>query len=334
MESTSVHRPSRRAVLAAALAMAGTGLHVPSALAQGGKVTRLYVGFPPGGSTDVVARLIATHLNKPSAPAIVENVPGAAGRLGVMRVKGSPADGQHVLVAPEALMVLYPHVYRKLAYEPFKDFAPVASVGSIAFSLVVSTAIVPPSVKTLQDLAAWVRANPKHANYATGGAGTPMHFVGVMVARHLGLPLTHVAYRGATPMVQDLLGGQIAMGVTVLGDSLPHLDSGKIRVIAVRSPQRSRYLPGAPTFGELGAPEIQAQESFSVFVPAGTPSGVIERLADAVREAVGQAEFQEALAKLASEPMVLGPAESARQLQQALERWRPVVQASGFSIDD
>ncbi len=331
--SSHIHLWRRRALLQATSATALALALGRPAFAQN-RVTKFVVGFPPGGSTDVVARLVAAHQKKPGAVAIVDNVPGAAGRLAVMRVRGSAPDGGNVLVSPAAMMTLYPHVYNKLAYDPLKDFVPVTSVGNIGFALVVSNAVVPPQVKTLQELAAWLRANPKHANYASGGAGTPMHFVGVMVARHLGLSLTHVAYRGATPMVQDLLGGQIAMGVTVLGDSLPHVSTGKLRVIAVSTPQRSQYLPEAPTFGELGAPDIQAQEGFGLFLPAGAATEVVGRLAADVREAIQTAEFKEALTKLACEPSAPAPEEFARQLRADLDRWRPVVKASGFSIDD
>lgn len=322
----------RRSVLAAgAAALAGW----PAlGRAQAPRLSRFFVGFPPGGSTDVVARLVATQAKGFADTTIVENVPGAAGRLAVTRVKSSPPDGSAVLVSPAAMMTLYPHVYRKLAYDPLKDFVPVTAVGTVAFSLVVSSAVVPAQVRTLAELGDWLRAHPKLASFASGGAGTPMHFVGVMVARHLNQDLTHVAYRGATPMVQDLAGGQIALGVTVLGDALPHIEGGKLRAIAVSSTQRSPYLPQVPTFAELGAPQIVAQENFGLYLPAGASEATVQRLAAAAKRSLDAPAVKEGLAKLACAPTTLGPAEFRQFLERDLAHWQPVVQASGFSLDE
>ncbi len=161
-----------------------------------------------------------------------------------------------------------------------------------------------------------------------------MHFVGEMVARHLAQPLTHVAYKGATPMLQDLLGGQIAVGVTVLGDSLPHLGGGKIRVLGVTSPRRSPYLPNAPTLGELGAPQIVAQEWFGVFLPAGASPELVRHMAQSVQNTLQLADVKAALAKLACDPQSLSSADFGRTLQEDLTRWGPVVQATGFKLDE
>lgn len=323
----------RRRWLQGAALTAAAGLS-PVGWSQSGRPARLLVGFPPGGSTDVVARLVGGHYRVGGGTAIVENVPGAAGRLAVTRVKASAPDGGVVLVSPAAMMTLYPHVYKQLAYDPLKDFIPVAAVGTISFALVASAAAVPASVKTLPDLVAWYQANPKLASFASGGAGTPMHFVGVMVAKHAGLDLTHVAYRGAAPMVQDLLGGQVAVGVTVLGDSLPHVPSGKLRVIAISGPKRSSYLPEAATFIEQGAPNIVTEENFGIYLPAGAAPEAVERWHGVVREALAAGDVKDGLAKLACEPSTMSQPAFAASIAAELQRWGPVVKASGFSLDD
>jgi tripartite-type tricarboxylate transporter receptor subunit TctC len=334
MQAIERGRATRRQWLALAGAAAAAGTGNTWAQAASSRLARFYVGFPPGGSTDVVARLVATQLKGYADTVIVENLPGAAGRLAVSRVKGSAPDGNSVLVSPAAMMSLYPHVYTRLAYEPLTDFVPVTAVGTVAFCLAVSNAAVPAQVRTLNDLGEWLKANPKERSYASGGAGTPMHFLGVMVAKHLNQDLTHVAYKGAAPMIQDLLGGQVAFGFTVLGDSLPHIESGKLRAIAVSSPQRSPYLPQVPTFGESGAPQIQAQENFGLYLPAGAPAERVQRLAASVRDAMNSPELKAGLAKLACAPTAMSSAEFRQFLEADLNRWRPVVKASGFSLDE
>jgi tripartite-type tricarboxylate transporter receptor subunit TctC len=332
MHSIDPRFPGRRRFLALAAAAAVSGR--AAAQAASTRLARFYVGFPPGGSTDVVARLLASQLKGYADTVIVENLPGAAGRLAVARVKSSAPDGASVLVSPAAMMSLYPHVYTRLAYEPLKDFTPVTAVGTVAFCLAVSSAAVPAQVRTLAELAEWLRGNPKARSYASGGAGTPMHFLGVMVAKHFNLDLTHVPYKGAAPMVQDLLGGQIAFGFTVVGDSLPHIESGKLRAIAVSSVERSPYLPLVPTFAESGAPQILSQENFGLYLPAGAPPERVQRLAAGVRDAMGSAEVKAGLAKLACAPTAMSPTEFRQFLEADLQRWGPVVKASGFSLDE
>src|SRR5690606_19513265 len=174
---------------------------------------------------------------------------------------------------------------------------------------------------------------PELASYASGGSGTPMHFIGVMLEQALKLPLTHVPYKGATPMVQDLVGGQIPLGVTVIGDSLPHIESGKLRALAVASPQRSVYLKDVPTFAELGAPEVSVQEWFGVYLPKGASKGVVTEWHNIVSTAVESAPVQELLKSSTYEPAHALPDVFAQQLKAESTKWGEVVRASGFSIE-
>jgi tripartite-type tricarboxylate transporter receptor subunit TctC len=300
-----------------------------------GPATRFIVGFPAGGSVDIVARLVAERVGETlGTPAIVENVSGAGGRLGVERVKQSAPDGFTVLVAPAAIMTLYPHIFTKLSYVPATDFIPVAPLCMLGFSLVVSTSAVPDNVKTLQDLIAWFKANSGKASYASGGTGTPMHFIGAMLAQHAGLELTHVAYRGAAPMIQDAVAGQVPVAATTITDSLPHIETGKLRPIAATTRQRSPFLPNVPTFVEAGAANIVVEEWFGLFVPAGTPEAVVNRLNAAVAKAVSDATVKERLRQLGLVPLTASAADFAQMVKAGTEAWAPVVEATGFKIDE
>lgn len=328
----------RRALLSTlgGLALSGiTGLPNAFAASASSRPVRMLVGFPAGGSTDVAARAIAAQARTAGGRnIIVENIAGAAGRLAVDRLVGSEPDGVTVLVAPTATMALFPHIYRSLRYQPETDITPVAPICSLTFSLMLSNEVVPSSVQNLEQLKAWFQQNPEKASYASGGAGTPMHFIGVMLEQALGLPLTHVPYKGAPPMVQDLIGGQVPVGMVVIGDGLPHIKSGKLRPIAVAAAQRSVYLKDVPTFAELGAPEISVQEGFGVYLPAGASPEVVGEWHDMVSKAVDTQPVQELLISSSYEPAHADPGVFAQQIRDASAKWAAVVEKSGFSIEE
>ena len=310
------------------------GLPRQAAAADSG-VARTLVGFPPGGSTDVVARAVAAYARDTNGrPIVVENLAGASGRLAVTRLASSPADGSVTMVAPAATMTLFPAIYRKLGYDPQRDFTPVTSICSFTFALIASNAALPAEVQSVADLEQWFKQNPGRASYASGGAGTPMHFVGVMLAKALGIELVHVPYKGATPMVQDLIGGQVPVGITVIGDALPHIEAGKLRALAVTSPQRSPHLPDVPTFIEAGAPDVLAQEWFGLFLPAGAPADAVARWHDTVAQALETDDVQTLLRTATYEPDISEPQAFADLLASERARWASVVKASGFSIEE
>lgn len=322
--------------LCATLAAAGLALAAAPAQAQTtiGKPLRIVVGFPPGGSTDVIARLMADQLRGTYAPSVVvENRPGAAARLAVQAVKAGDADGSQVLITPVSIMTIYPHVYRKLGYDPLADFAPVSSVAAVTFGLSISSA-VPASVRTLGDYVAWAKANPKDANFGSPAAGATPHFVGVMLGRATGAPLNHIPFKGGAPLVNDLLGGQVQSGVNVLPELVPHAGSGKLRILGVSGARRSSYLPGVPTFEEAGVQGVRAAEYFGVFAPARTPAPVVAALNSAIAQALKAKPLVEGLQKLSFEIAGESPAEFAAIVKSELERWGPIVKASGFSLDE
>jgi tripartite-type tricarboxylate transporter receptor subunit TctC len=230
-------------------ALAAATLALPAALAQD-RTTRIWVGFPPGGSADVIAQLLAEKLKTSLGQnVLVENKPGAAGRLILGELKRMAPDGQNLVLSPSGAMVIAPHLYATLPYDPIKDFTPVSRI--VTFDFAVTAGPGAPA-GDLKSVLAWMKANPTKANYATSGAGTVPHFAGMLLSQAAGVPLTHVAYRGGAPAAQDLIGGQVPLMVDTASETIEHHKAGKVRILAVTGEQRSRALPDVPTLKELG----------------------------------------------------------------------------------
>jgi len=326
-------RMTRRAFLLAASALA-----LPLARSAAAQTTtkplRIIVPFPAGGGTDVAARLIADKLRGNYAPAvIVENRVGASGRTGVEAVARAAPDGTTLLFTPDFLMTVYPHSFRKLSYDPLADFTPIALIARSGLALAAGPAL-PAEVKTVRQYVDWARANPKQAFYATTAAGGTPHFVGVMLARDAGVALSPVHYKGGAPALQDLMGGQIAVSINPIGELLPQLPAGKIRVLAVTSAQRSKFLPDVPTMTESGFPNIVISPWLGFFAPGKTPPDMVKRLANGVTDATQHGEAQIGMLKLGMEPQAMSPLAFREIVRQDLERWGPIVQASGFKAED
>jgi tripartite-type tricarboxylate transporter receptor subunit TctC len=326
---------NRRKIVLAAAAAAAAPAMAPWARGQTtGRNLRIVVPFPAGGGTDVLARIIAEKLRGNYAPVVlVENKVGASGRTGVESVKNAAPDGTTLLFTPDFLLTVYPHSFRKLAYDPLKDFTPIALVARSALGLAAGPGL-PDSIATVKDYVAWARANPRKAFYAdTSPGGTP-HFVGVMLSQASGVPLTPVHYKGGAPALQDLVGGQVPVSINPLSELLPQLRSGKIRLLAVTSPERSRFVPEVPTMTESGFPSIAFSSWLGFFAPAHVPQDVVKRLANGIADATAHGEAQQSILKFAMEPAAMTPVGFAATLKADLERWGPIVKASGFSAED
>jgi len=296
-------------------------------------VGKIVVGFPPGGTVDVVARRLADKIKGTFAEnVIVDSKPGAGGRIALEAVKNAGADGLTSVLTPSSMVVVYPHVYRKLSYDPSRDFAPVMPVCANALAFVAGPA-VPESVKTLPQFVEWAKADKK-GTYGSPAAGSMLHFMGIVFRNKAGIELTHVPYRGMAPAIQDLLGGSVSTCLGTLGDFLPHLASGKLRPLAVTSPQRSRFMPNVPTFAEQGYAEATGMDWFGLLMHAKTSPDAINKLRAAVRTALADPATVETLDKLGFEPLDLSSAAFSQRIKQETDFWAPIVKASGFSAED
>jgi tripartite-type tricarboxylate transporter receptor subunit TctC len=291
-------------------------------------------GFPAGGMGDMVARPMSERLRgRYATNLLTESKVGAGGRIAVEHVKRSAPDGLTILQIPSSPMVLYPHIYKKLNYDPVADFIPVTSTVSYAFSFTAGPGL-PADIKSVEDYLKWARANPKQANYGVPAAGSALHFAGMMLSKASGVELTSVAYRGGAPLLQDVLGGQIPVSFNVLGEVLPHVRAGRLRTLAMTTPQRSPFLPDTPTMVELGFKDISMLESLGWHLPAKTPMDIVRRLNALVRETLQSADFVEALAKNGLQPLHQSPEDFAALLKRDSAHWAAAAKTTGFTAED
>ncbi|NMJ40107.1 twin-arginine translocation pathway signal protein [Roseomonas sp. JC162] len=314
----------------ATLGLIAAGAAVPAARAQTvPRPARVIVGFPPGGSSDVVARLYAERLRGLYAPTlVVDGRVGAAGRIAVEFVKGADPDGLTYLQTPASMLTLQPHVFpREVRYDALTDLIPVSTVCSYPFAFAV------PKDHPAQTLPAWIdwaKAQRAELPWASPAAGSAPHFIGIMLAKKAGLNMTHVPFRGAAPAVQDLIAGRLTCFIGVLGDVSPHQGQG-LRLLAVSSPARNPRFPEVPTFAELGHPDLNKDEWFGALLPANTPAPIVEGLHRAIRAAAATPEMIAALDRLEYMPTTSdSPAAFAARIRQEREDWGAVVRESGF----
>ena len=293
------------------------------------KSARLVVGFPPGGSLDVVARLLAEHVKGYAPSVIVDNRAGAGGRIALEGVKNAEPDGSVMVLTPGDQLTLFPHVYQRLSYDPLKDFAAVTVVCSFPYVLAIGP-MVPANVTTLAQFVAWCRANPRLATYGSPGTGTRPHFLGVVLARAAGFEFVHLPYKGGASALQDLLGGQIPASISVLSNALPHVQSGSLRALVTTALQRSPLLPDVPTAKEVAYPGLEAVEWFGIFLPAKTPASIVSALHKAVQAALESDALKAGLRKQAFDVAGLPPVDLVSLMKADTERWGGIVKASGF----
>lgn len=309
--------------------LTAAALATPLALAQD-RSLRIWVGFPPGGSADVIARLLAEKLKgQLGQNVIVENKPGAAGRLVLGELKRMAPDGQNLVLSPSGAMVIAPHLYASLPYDPIKDFTPVSRI--VTFDFAVTAGPGAPA-GDLKSVLAWMKANPAKANYATSGAGTVPHFAGLLLSQAAGVPLTHVAYRGGAPAAQDLIGGQIPLMVDTASETIEHHKAGKVRILAVTGEQRSRALPDVPTLKEQGI-DSAADAFFGLYGPPGMAADAVARIDRAVADALRAPDMQERIYGFGLVPNHAPGAQLAVTQAEHLKRWETPIKASGFKAE-
>lgn len=299
------------------------------ALAQDKQPLKILVGFPPGGSADVIARLVADAMRDDFSQVIVENRPGAGGRIALNAVKNARPDGQTVIVLPSGPMVMFPHVYRKLEFDVLKDFTPVSLLARFQFGVVAGPAS---GVKTLPELLAKGKADAKHATYGTAGPGTLPHFMGVLLEQSTGVTFTHVPFQGSSPANTALLGGHVAYKFDVVSETAEHHKAGKVRILAVTGPRRDPQVPEVPTLKEQGV-DMEATAWFGMYGPANLPRDTLQRLEKAVAGAVHKPALHERLAKLGYEPVGSTSAELGEVQRADLARWEKPIKSTGVTLD-
>lgn len=320
------HALARRRLLLAALAGAATGVQ-----AQAGKPIRLVVPFTPGGSTDILARALAPKLSAALGQnVLVDNKPGAGGSLGAAdAAKGEP-DGSVLLMGHIGTLAVNPAIYTKLAYDPLKSFVPVAGVARVPNVLVVPAAS---PARTLKDFPALARAKPGQMSFSSGGNGSAAHITFEYLKLRAQVFLLHIPYRGTAPSVTDLIAGNVDATFTGAPAVLPHVKSGRLRALAVSSPQRIAALPDVPTVAESGFPGWEADQWYGVVAPAGTPTAVVNRLNAEINKALALPEVAQQLAVEVAVPMPGTPQAFGELIKRELLRWAEVVKAGQVKPD-
>jgi tripartite-type tricarboxylate transporter receptor subunit TctC len=318
------------------LAGAAATLALPfRAHAQAFEQAKFLYGFPAGSAGDIACRRVAERIAgsayAKNAP-IVENKPGAGGRIALDTLKASAQDGSVLCMSPYSTMSIYPHVYKKLSYEPFADFTPVSTSSVIHHGMAVGPQ-VPASVTDVKSFIAWAKANPDKANYGSPAAGSTPHFLGALLGLSQNADLKHVPYRGSVPGITDLVGGQISSMICPAGDMLPNHRAGKIRVIATSGRTRLPYQNEVRTFAEQGFGDLVIEEWFGFHAPARTPAAVVQAASQAINAAVREKAFADSMAVVGLIPMGMTPEEMLKSQRAEFERWGPLVKQIGFTAD-
>jgi tripartite-type tricarboxylate transporter receptor subunit TctC len=292
---------------------------------------RILVGFAAGGTADLMARLVADKMKDTiGQTVIVENRPGAAGRVAADAVKAAPADGTMLMVMPIGPMAVVPHTTKTLSFDPLKDFAPIGIGSTFDFAVAVG----PQSgAKTWGEFVAWAKANPGKSAYATSGAGSLPHFFGVQIGKEAGIDMVHVAYKGSAAYANDLIGGQVPAAIDTVADLSEMHRAGRLRILATSGPQRSSVVPDVPTLTELGFKNLETGGWFGFFAHVNTPPPMVQTLNRHLNQALRSPDVVAKLRGVGMEPATSTPDELGRRLAADYARWGAVVKATGFTID-
>ncbi len=321
---------TRRGVLLGAAAMGAAATYPGLARAQSypSRNITLVVPFTPGGSTDILARLLGQKLEVSfKSPVIVESRPGAGGSVGVGSVARAPADGYTLVMGHIGTLAVNPALYPKLTYDPLTSFEPISGIANVHNMLVVHPDV---SAKTLQELIDYAKQNPGKLNYASGGNGSAAHIAMVALCDRAGVTMTHVPYRGTAPAVTDLLGGRVQLTFTGAPNLLQHVEAGTMRALAVSGLNRLKSAPNVPTVAESGYPGFEASQWYGILAPSATPKDIIERLNSEIRTALTAPEIIERLSLEGAEVWTNAPGEFREHISKEMTRWGDLVKRTGI----
>jgi tripartite-type tricarboxylate transporter receptor subunit TctC len=320
-----------RDVLRAGALIAAFGAAAASAQDYPNRPITLVVPFPPGGSTTIVARIVADKMSEALGQSIViDNRGGAGGTVGSRAVAKSPADGYTILLGYTGTLAIGPSLYGNAGYDPRADFAPIGRIGTAPNTLVVHPSL---PVHSVAELIAYAKANPGKLNYGSAGIGTVSHVCGEYFATAAGVKITHIPYKGTGPAIIDLLGGHIPMAFAPVPATHENARTGKLRMLAVTSAVRSTLLPDVPTIAEAALPGFEAVLRYGLVAPPGTPRAIIEKLNAALNSALTNEEVRARLAIDGAEPLPSTPAQYADDIDREETQWSKVVKASGAKAE-
>lgn len=308
-----------------------TGLPVA---AQPAATMVIWSGFPSGGLGDQVTRPLIEQLRgKLPQTMVYDSKPGAGGRIAADFIRRAAPDGSNILQSPASVIVLHPHVFKKLPYDVLADFTPICGLCSFTTVMTAGPGL-PAEVKTVPELLTWAKANPSQANFGIPSNGSAGHLAGMLLAKRSGVDLNPIPYKGGGPLLTDLLGGQVPFSINVVSEVLPHVRSGKLRALAVNAPTRWKALPDVPTMTELGYKELASLEWLGWFGPPRMPTERVAAINAAVNEALATPAMTEVFTKNGLEALRLSPERFAALVRQDHAYWGKVVTATGFKPED
>lgn len=333
----STHRTSltgrRKALAVLACLAAGTAALPGAALAQAfpTRPITIVVPFSAGGTTDILARLVGQYLSTElGQPVVVENKAGAGGNIGGQYAAKAAADGYTLFMGTVGTHAINASLYKKMPFDPVKDFAPLTRVANVPNLLVVNPK---QPFRTVPEMIAYAKANPGKINFGSPGNGSSPHLSGELFKSMTKVDLTHIPYKGSAPAVTDLLGNQIAIMFDNMPSVIPHVRSGKLHAIAITTSKRSPELPDVPTVAEAGVPGYEAMSWFGMFAPAATPKPVLDKLSGALAKVLANPEVKKKIADQGGEPVNETPAQFATFIKSESAKWGKVVKESGASLD-
>ncbi len=295
------------------------------------KLVTVVVPWPPGGPSDIVARPTAKGLAEAFGKQfIIENRGGAGGNIGSESVARSPADGHTLLISSGGPIVINPHVYKKMSYDPRKELVPITNLLRVPLVLAVNPSV---PAKNLQELIAYIKAQGGNAAWASAGNGTPQHMTGELFRTTAKLQMVHIPYKGSAPAISDLMGGHVPMMFDTTIAIIPHIKAGKVRPIAVSGAQRSPQLPDVPTFAEAGLAGVESYGWYGFFAPAKTPKEIVNKLNEATLKFMKTPDFQRVLTETGSDYVGDTPENFAAFIRAEDSKWERVAKETGATVD-